>query len=228
MPVYGRRYVAFEGMKQSMSKSQAFWDKASKNYDKTEERFEYIHSRSRENTKKHLRSDDVVLDYGCGTGTATCEFASLVKEIHAVDTSSKMIELAKQKASKSGSENAHFVQTDLFDNRYQRESFDVILAFNMLHTVGNVSDVMQRIHDLLKPNGKVISVTPCLKEKMSFWVGVQIQLVRLLTATGVIPIAIRRLRSSDVDDLMARAGFQTIEAEKLSKGATSYFVVAKK
>ena len=36
-----------------MNKSEEFWDKASKNYDKTEESFEYIHSKSRENTKKY-------------------------------------------------------------------------------------------------------------------------------------------------------------------------------
>ncbi|QDT03314.1 Magnesium-protoporphyrin O-methyltransferase [Rubripirellula lacrimiformis] len=211
-----------------MSKSQTFWDKASSNYDRTEERFEYIHSKSRENAKKYLNADAVVLDYGCGTGTTTCEFASLVKEIHALDTSSKMIELAKQKASVNASGNAHFVQTDIFDDRYERESFDVILAFNMLHTVENVREVMQRIHDLLKPEGKLISVTPCLKEKMSFWVNLQIQLVRLLTRTGVIPVAIRRLVSSELDDLMAKANFQTIEAEKIFKGASSYFVVANK
>jgi len=39
-----------------MSKPEKFWDGASKNYDKTEERFEYIHSKSRENTKKFLNS----------------------------------------------------------------------------------------------------------------------------------------------------------------------------
>ena len=51
-----------------MNKSEEFWDKASKNYDKTEERFEYIHSKSRENTKKYLKDSNIVLDYGCGTG----------------------------------------------------------------------------------------------------------------------------------------------------------------
>ena len=72
-----------------MSKSKKFWDKASKNYDKTEERFEYIHQKSRENTKKHLESSNVVLDYGCGTGTTACEIANDVKEIYAIDISSK-------------------------------------------------------------------------------------------------------------------------------------------
>ena len=84
-----------------MDKSEKFWDSASKNYDKTEERFEYIHSKSRENTKKHLKPNDIVLDYGCGTGTASCEFANLVKEIHAIDISSKMIEISKEKIERS-------------------------------------------------------------------------------------------------------------------------------
>ena len=81
-------------MVNKMNKSKEFWDRASKNYDKTEERFEYIHSKSRENTKKYLNGSNIVLDYGCGTGTTSCEIANLVKEIHAIDISSKMIEIA--------------------------------------------------------------------------------------------------------------------------------------
>ena len=130
-------------------------------------------------------------------------------------TSSKMIGLAKEKAAVSAVDNVNFVQTDLFDNRYKKESFDVILAFNMLHTVDDVQKVMQRIYGLLKPKGIFISVTPCLQEKMSFLVSIQIQLVRLLTKTGIIPISIRRLRSSELDDLMVKGNFQTIETEKI-------------
>ena len=44
-----------------------------------------------------------------------------------------MIGLAKKKAAMSAVENVNFVQTDIFDKRYKKESFDVILAFNMLH-----------------------------------------------------------------------------------------------
>ncbi|MEM7117581.1 MAG: class I SAM-dependent methyltransferase, partial [Chloroflexota bacterium] len=126
-----------------MNKAEEFWDSAANNYDKTEERFEYIHSKSREKTKKHLNISDIVLDYGCGTGTASCEFASHVKEIHAIDISSKMIEFAKEKAVADKVENVNFAQVDIFDNQYKSESFDVILAFNMLHTVPNPQNVMK-------------------------------------------------------------------------------------
>jgi len=211
-----------------MNKSKEFWDKASKNYDKTEERFEYIHSKSRENTKKYLNSSNIVMDYGCGTGTTSREIANLVKEIHAIDISSKMIEIAKRKAVASKVENINFSQTDIFDKRYKKESFDVILAFNMLHTVADPQVVLQKIYELLKPEGLFISVTPCLRDKMAFLVNIQIQLVRILCKIGVIPIPIRRLKSSELDDLVVNGGFQTINTEKLYKGASSYFVVAKK
>lgn len=211
-----------------MSKPEVFWDKASKNYDKTEERFEYIHTKSRDNTKKFLKASNTILDYGCGTGTAACQFSSHVKEVHAIDISSKMIEIAREKAAVAKVENVSFEQSDIFDSKYSNESYDVILAFNMLHTVPHPQGVVQRINELLKPEGLFISVTPCLRQKMSFVVNLQIQLVRVLCKLGVIPIPIRRITRSDVDSLLVVGGFQTVESEVIYKDASSYFVVAKK
>ena len=211
-----------------MNKPEDFWNKASKNYDKTEERFEYIHKKARENTKKHLKDSHIVMDYGCGTGTASCEFSSLVKEIQGIDISSEMIRIAKEKAVVSKIENVTFEKADLFEDKFQDESFDVILAFNMLHTVPNPQDIVHRINDLLKPDGLFISITPCLGQKMSFLVNLQIQLVRILCKFGVIPIPIRRIKSTDIDILLAKGEFEAIESEEIFKGASSYFVAAKK
>lgn len=139
-----------------------------------------------------------------------------------------MIEAAKEKADTSNVENASFVQTDIFDERYREGSFDAILAFNMLHTVPNPRDAVERVHKLLKPDGLFISVTPCLRDKMSFLVNLQIQLVRILCAVGIIPIPIRRLKSSELDDLVANGNFKPIETEEIYSGASSYFVAAQK
>ena len=215
-------------MIESMNKSKKFWDNASKNYDKTEERFEYIHSKSRENTKKFLKSSNIVLDYGCGTGTTSCEFANHVKEIHAIDISSKMIEIAKEKVISNQVKNINFEETDIFDKRFIKESFDTVLAFNMLHTVSSPQIVMQRIHELLKPDGLFISITPCLRDKMSFLLRIQILLVQVLCKIGIIPIPIRRLKNSELENLMANGNFQTIHTENIFKGASSYYMVAKK
>ena len=211
-----------------MNKAENFWDKASKNYDKTEERFNYIHKKSRENTKIFLKDSDTVLDYGCGTGTASCQFSSLVKDIHAIDISSEMIAISQAKAAHGKIENVNFEQADIFDGKYSKESYDVILAFNMLHTVPNPQNVVLQINELLKPEGLFISVTPCLRQKMSFFVNLQIQLVRVLCKLGLIPIPIRMVTSSEVESILKAGGFQTVESEEIYKDASSYFVVAKK
>ncbi len=211
-----------------MSKSKKFWDSASKNYDKTEERFEYIHKKSRENAKRHLESYNVVLDYGCGTGTTACEIANEVKEIHAIDISPKMIEISKKKAAKKNIKNVIFEEGDIFDEKLKKESYDRILAFNMLHTIPNPESAVQRINELLKPDGLFISITPCLGDKMSFLIGLQIRLVQVMCKIGIIPIPIRRIKSSDLDELIINGNFLNIDTEKIYKGASSYFMVAKK
>ena len=73
-----------------MDKIEKIWDKIAKNYDKSEKRFEPIHVRTIENTKKYLNQNDIVLDYGCGTGTKAFELANSVKKIQAIDISSKL------------------------------------------------------------------------------------------------------------------------------------------
>ena len=211
-----------------MNEAKEFWDKSAGNYDKTEERFEYIHRTARAKAKKYLKTSDIVLDFGCGTGTVACEFADSVREIHAIDISTGMIELAKKKVAAGNVENVNFMTTDIFDERHKKGSFDVVLAFNMLHTVPDPQKIVQRTHELLKPDGTFISVTPCLRDKMSFAVNAQIQLVRLLSATGIIPIPIRRLKSSELDDLMSGGNFETIDTESIYQGASSYFMAAKK
>ena len=46
-----------------MNKPEKFWDRVAENYDNTEERFEPIHVKVVENSKKYLKVSDIVLDY---------------------------------------------------------------------------------------------------------------------------------------------------------------------
>ncbi|MGI9642915.1 MAG: class I SAM-dependent methyltransferase [Acidimicrobiia bacterium] len=211
-----------------MSKPEAFWDRSAANYDKTEERFEHIHHTSREAAKRHLKSSDKVLDYGCGTGTTACELAGCVDEILGIDISGRMIELSKEKAAAAGVGNVTFERGDIFDSEYDDGSFDVVLAFNMLHTVPDPGQVVRRVHDLLQPDGLFISVTPCLRDKMSLLVQLQIQLVCVLGRIGIIPVPIRRLRTADLSDLITSQPFSAVETTEIYAGATSYLAVVRK
>ena len=88
-----------------------------------------------------------------------------MKEIHAIDISSKMIEVAKRNASERNIENINYAQATIFDDRYQKESFNVILAFRILHMLEDIQAFIRRINELLRPGGTFISVSACMGDK---------------------------------------------------------------
>jgi len=82
-----------------MNKSEMFWDRLSKKFDKRVKKyFEQNCIRIIENTKKYLATSDNVLVFTSGRGLITGAIAGKVKKIHAVDISSKMSDAAKRKA----------------------------------------------------------------------------------------------------------------------------------
>ena len=205
-----------------MDKSEEFWDKAANTYDQEEDKDEQTHNKIIERTKEYLKISDIILDYGCGTGRISNEIAGNVKMIHAIDISANMIEIAKQKADGRKIENIDYAHSTLFDERYERGSYDVILLFYILHLLEETPKVMQRINELLKPGGLIISVTPCMGEKpfLSF-------LLSLVSKIGLVP-SVRSFRISELENLIASGNLETIKTECLVQSSQQYLVVAKK
>ncbi|NIM94509.1 MAG: methyltransferase domain-containing protein [Anaerolineales bacterium] len=206
-----------------MNKTEKFWDKIANRYAKQELKLEEIEIKTVEKAKNHLNVGDVVLDYGSGPGTMTNAIASYVNEIHAIDISSKMIELAKAEADEREIENIHYAQATIFDERFKAETFDVILAFNILHLLEDTHIILQRINKLLRPGGILISATPCLGEKNAF-IGV---FISLLSRIGIFPY-LKILKISELEDLIVSGNFQIVVAENIDPGPPSHFIVARK
>ena len=70
-----------------MSKSERFWDRLSKNYDKSDSINEVNRYESIRYIREYLKPGDIVLDFGCATGTIASALAGNVKEMHGVDLS---------------------------------------------------------------------------------------------------------------------------------------------
>ena len=70
------------------------------------------------------------------------EIANTVKKIYGIDISPKMIDAARRKAVEHKIENIEFTKSTIFDERFKGESFDVILALNILHFLENTQKVM--------------------------------------------------------------------------------------
>ncbi|PKL89433.1 MAG: class I SAM-dependent methyltransferase [Ignavibacteriae bacterium HGW-Ignavibacteriae-2] len=210
-----------------MNKSEKFWDKVSSKFDKRSQKFDKTEIRTLVNTKQYLNVSDIVLDYGCATGTMAIKISDKVKKIYGIDISCKMIDAAKRKVAERKIENIDFAQSTIFDERYKRESFDVILALNILHFIEDPKKVMTRINELLKPGGLIISVTPCLGEKKSLLNILLFLLVFLQTKMGIVPY-IRFFKISELEDSLTNGNLQILETESLHSTAEQYFIVAKK
>ncbi len=209
-------------------KSEKFWDMISKKFDERSSYFEQTYIKIFENARKYLNGGNIVLDCGCATGTVAIEIAGLVKEIHGIDISSRMIDAAKRKASERRIKNIDFAHATIFDERYKRESFDVILALNVLHLVEDPQKFMQRINELLKPGGLIISATGCLGERKTFFSFIIFALISLVTKIRIVP-PMSFFKISELENLIVNGNFQIVKTEIFTHHpATEYFIAAKK
>ncbi len=87
-----------------------FWDKRSKHYDDNVKKHDSVYERTIDSTKSLLTNSDVVLDFACASGEMSLDIAPYVQQVHGIDLSGKMIELANQKARDRQVDNINFDQ----------------------------------------------------------------------------------------------------------------------
>jgi ubiquinone/menaquinone biosynthesis C-methylase UbiE len=207
-----------------MRNPERFWNRIAKNYDKHSDKKRASLLETIAYIKPHLDPEDRVLDFACGTGEKALGVAAGVRSIHGIDLSPLMIEKASAKVADRQIDNARFSQTDLFDATLEPGSYDAIMAFYILHLVDDPARVLERIHELLAPGGRLICETPCLGES-GIWVG---WLIALAGKLGFLPtvrcFGIDELRSA----ITSAASFQQVESKCVGKSRTHLFLVAKK
>jgi 2-polyprenyl-3-methyl-5-hydroxy-6-metoxy-1,4-benzoquinol methylase len=203
----------------SRNKGERFWDRTASSYDKAEKKDGKIFLQIIKSSKSYLSPAVTVLDFGCGTGNAANELSGFVKSIDAIDFSSKMIEIAKRKVH---GENIKFIQTTIFDDRLKPGSYDFILSFYILHLLEEPQPVIKRMHELLKPGGLLISVTPCMGEKPFLN-----RLFSFFSRFGIMP-PVKAFTIGDLKELLTTGRFDIKESKLLPGTSNQYFVVAKK
>lgn len=206
-----------------MQEPKTFWDKTAKKYAKSPIKNIEAYNQTMERTKAHLSKDTSVLEVGCGTGSTALLLADSAKHITASDISSAMIEIAQAKAAEQQVSNVTFVEAGLPDERLNTATYDVVLAFNLLHLLEDLPAGLQQVRTLLKPGGLFISKSVCLSEKTSL-LRVLVYVMRLVgLAPPVSFLTFRKLETQIAD-----AGFDIVEAGLFPGGAMSRFVVARK
>jgi len=206
-----------------MKKEEKFWDKCARKYSKSAVKDKEGYQRTLEDTRKFLRKDAAVLEIGCGTGTTALHLAGSVNAMTATDISSNMIAIAKEKAEDQKVGNVNFMQSTIFDEKLVKGSFDVIIAFNLIHLLEDAQSAVKRISELLRPGGLFISKTSCLSEKSRIWP------ILASIAAKVLGIPyIKCFTIAELKDFMANEGFEIIDTHIYFPKPPRLFAVAKK
>jgi ubiquinone/menaquinone biosynthesis C-methylase UbiE len=210
-------------MEKAMRDSAEFWNKLADKYSKKPVKDMENYDKTLDCTRKHLSASDNVLEVGCGTGSTALLLAPSVRQIAASDISSRMIEIAREKAVTQGVENVRFDRGTLFDEDLEQGSFEVVMAFNFLHLLEDIPGAVHRVHELLKPGGSFISKTVCLAEQSRLWSS----LVAVMRPLGFSPY-VDCLKVAELEGIITNADFEIVETGFYPPSPPSRFIVARK
>ncbi len=100
-----------------------------------------------------IQSKDKVLDFGCGAGFFTVEMAKLAGKAIGIDINPYINTII---IPKSLEERLEFIQASGDALPFENDSFDRILASEILPMLPNPNAFMQEIKRVLKPGGKLV------------------------------------------------------------------------
>jgi ubiquinone/menaquinone biosynthesis C-methylase UbiE len=102
-----------------------------------------------------IKTTDLVLEIGCGTGNYTKEISNRLKsKLTAIDLSPNMMDIAKQ-----SNPEVKFILMDARKLRFNPETFDAVISTFLLQHV-DTEIVLPEMYRVLKENGKLIFIVP--------------------------------------------------------------------
>ena len=115
-------------------------------------------------TKVGVRKAQIILDYGCGSGTFTIPSARIVGKqgkVYAFEARPDLLERIKERAGNEGLTNIETVLSDRSkpNINLQDESVDVILVYDVMHEIGDRLALLEELSRVLKRDG-FLSVFP--------------------------------------------------------------------
>ena len=211
-----------------MQESGMFWDSAAKSYAKSPIKdmasYEYTTGR----TKTYLKKSDRVLELGCGTGSTALLLSDNVAQITASDISKNMIAIAEQKASEQGIENIKFVTSDVSGIASGTDTYEVVLALNLIHLIEDAPGAIRQISSLVKPGGYFISKTVCKPGKGTpFKLRLLLMVLPLMQFFGKAPF-VNFMEIEELENHITQAGFRIIETGNHPVAPPSRYIVAQK
>ena len=104
-----------------------------------------------------LRPGDRALECACGTGLLTEVLARHCESVVATDFSAKMLRQTARKCRRFG--NVQLAQADILQLPYADESFDVVVAANVIHLLDEPRRALRELDRVCRVGGRLIIPT---------------------------------------------------------------------
>ena len=206
----------------AMDREKAFWNKRADKYSKRPISDEATYQKKLEITRGYFRPEMEVLEIGCGTGSTAIAHAPYVKHIRGTDLSTRMIEIAQQKAKAAGIDNATFDTIAADAHSVPDASIDAVMAHNLLHLLEDRDQAIAGIYQMLKPGGVFVTTTACIRDMMLP--------LRLIVPVGrflrLFPL-VKVFSAAELKDSLESAGFE-IDYEWQPKKYAAAFIICRK
>lgn len=112
---------------------------------------------------KSINKSEVVLECACGTGMISAAIAPVCKSLTATDFSVGMLKQAKKKCRTFS--NITFQKADITSLDYENESFDAVVAANVIHLLDHPYQALAELDRVCKKGGRLIIPTYVNREK---------------------------------------------------------------
>ena len=97
-----------------------------------------------------------VCDVGCGTGLLTLGLAAVAQTVHAIDSSERMVRLAREKVRRAGLSNVTVKKAAAERLPFADASLDAIFASHLLRHLVRPVDALVEFGRVVKPGGRVV------------------------------------------------------------------------
>ncbi|MGN0675568.1 MAG: class I SAM-dependent methyltransferase [Oscillospiraceae bacterium] len=142
----------------------SFWDKAAGIYDIAELVNGRVYHAMLEGVKQIVPRGTNVLDCAAGTGELSIAAAEKAESVLCTDMSLSMLEQAKRKCQRKGLDNVFFEERDIFDLDDADNTYDIVIAGNVLHLLDAPEAAVRELYRVTKYGGKLILPTFMLNE----------------------------------------------------------------
>lgn len=143
-----------------------FWDKVAGIYDYAEKLNSKVYDELTETTARLIPRGANVLDCAAGTGALSIAAAKRANSVLCTDMSDKMLNVAKKKAKKLHLNNISFGKRNVFALPDEDETYDVVIAGNVLHLLDNPENAVRELFRVVKKGGRLLLPTFLIKNNL--------------------------------------------------------------